>query len=74
MMNPDRRRWHFYYLAGMPAEICDGGEHDAAEAAAKIKEEWPGHREWFLEFARTTGNARRGSVFAGVRFLIVCTA
>ena len=75
-MKPQNRRWHFYYLAGMPAEICGGGEDlTCYQAATRIREEWPGQRDAFLESALQPHNAagaRRGSVFEGRRFLIVC--
>jgi hypothetical protein len=77
-MKPENRRWHFYYLAGMPAELCDGGgDLTYQEAAAKIMEECPGHREAFIRSASQQHNkagARRGSIFAGRRFILVCEA
>ncbi len=75
-MKPENRRWHFYHIAGMPAEVCGGSQElTCHEAAARIIEEWPGQRDAFLESAlepRSSPGARRGSVFNGRRFLIVC--
>ena len=71
-MRPENRRWEFFYLAGMPAEICGGHEHLTAEQAAqKIMEEWPGQRRAFLSMAKTHA-ARSGAYFDGRRFIIIC--
>lgn len=68
------RRWRFFYLAGMPAELCDSGTDGPAATAEKIKEEWTGQRGRFLEFAHDCECGRRGAVFNGRAFIAVCVS
>lgn len=75
-MKAKHRRFRFYYLAGMPAEICGGGEDlTAVQAAAKVMEEYTDQREAVLRaltVEHNVGCARRGGVYKGQQFLIVC--
>jgi transposase len=71
MRNNDRRKYQFYYCAGLPVEICGNGSTlTAKQAAEHIQEEWAGQRERFLEFSEF--KPRPGNVFTGRRFIIVC--
>lgn len=77
-MKNKNRRFQFFYIAGMPAEIC-GGENEltAEQAVERIVEEWKGQRESILKSLNMNEReyiVRRGQSVQGQRFLIVCTS
>lgn len=68
------RRWDFYYLAGMPAEICTGSQRLTPEEALKrVQEEHPGQVDGLRKAMCSGRGLKIGSVLKGRRFLLVCT-
>ena len=63
--------WRFFYLAGMPAEVCGGGVDMTPEQVARsIHEEWPGQMVAFLR-AVEGGKTKCGTIWNGTRFIAV---
>lgn len=67
--NPENRRWNFYYIAGMPAQICGGGvDLTSEEAIAKIMEEYPGQKNSIkITISSNDRMIRRGYVWQTFR-------